>query len=103
MMNDREIGSLEVDLAETLDISTVQNLHADLKAALDNGDPVSLNGSAVARVDTAALQVLAAMFIAADGQQRKFELRSPSEALVHSAALLGIDEYIGLKSKNKTD
>ena len=103
MMNDREIGRLEVSLAETLDISTVRNLHADLKAALDNGDPVSLNGSAVARVDTAALQVLAAMFIDADGQQRKYELRSPSEALVHSAALLGIDEYIGLKSKNKTD
>jgi anti-anti-sigma regulatory factor len=103
MENHQEAGQLDVSLAETLDISTVQNLHADLKTALDNGDPVSLNGSAVVHIDTAALQVLAAMFIDAGGRQRKLEWRSPSEALVRSAQLLGIDEYIGLKSKKKLD
>jgi len=33
MENDQEAGQLDVSLAETLDISTVQNLHADLKTA----------------------------------------------------------------------
>lgn len=101
MTSTREVGKLDITLAETLDIATVRNLHAELKAVLDDGAPVSLNGSEVARIDTAALQVLAAMFVYADGQQRKLELHSPSETLARSAALLGIDEHIGLKAKNK--
>lgn len=103
MTSAREVGKQDVTLAESLDISTVRNLHAELKAALGGGDAVSLNGSAVERVDTAALQVLAAMFIDADGRQSRLELRSPSEALIRSASLLGIDEYIGLKAKNTID
>jgi len=103
MTSAREVGKLDITLADTLDIATVRNLHAELKAVLDDGAPVSLNGSEVARIDTAALQVLAAMFVYADGQQRKLELHSPSGTLAQSAALLGIDEHIGLKANKKTD
>jgi anti-anti-sigma regulatory factor len=103
MTSAREVGKLDISLAETLDISTVQNLHAELKASLDDGAPVSLNGSGVARIDTAALQALAAMFIYADEHQRKLELHSPSETLAHSAALLGIDQHVGIKIKSKPD
>ena len=96
-------AKLDIVLAETMDISTVQNLHIELKTALGSGDPVSLDGSNVVRADTAALQVLAAMFIDAKDRLPKPELNSPSEALTQSAALLGIDQYIGLKSKKTSD
>jgi len=92
----REDETLNVNLAETMDISTVQSLHAELQAALEGGDPIHLHGSAVERVDTAALQVLAAMFIYAAEHHGKLEMHSPSEALVHSAKLLGMTGYIGL-------
>jgi len=94
----REDKTLNVSLAETLDISTVQSLHAELQAALEGGAPICLNASAVERVDTAALQVLAAMFIYAAEHQSKLEMHSPSEALVHSAMLLGMAGHIGLNN-----
>jgi anti-anti-sigma regulatory factor len=98
MERTREIATLNVSLAETLDISTVQNLHGELQAALEGGSPVCLHGSAVERVDTAALQVLAALFIYADEHQSELEMQSPSEALVNSAMLLGIAGQIGLNN-----
>ena len=94
----REDKTLNVSLAETLDISGVQNLHGELRVALDSGAPVCLHGSAVERVDTAALQVLVALFIYANGHQGKLEMQSPSEALVHSAMLLGMAGHIGLNN-----
>ena len=94
----REDKTLNVCLAETLDISTVQNLRGELQVALDSGAPVCLYGSAVERVDTAALQVLAALFVYADRHQGKLEMQSPSEALVHSAMLLGMAGHIGLNN-----
>jgi anti-anti-sigma regulatory factor len=94
----QEDKTLNVSLAETLDISTVQNLHAELRVALEDGDPICLHGSAVERVDTAALQVLAALFRYAAERQGKLEMQSPSEALVHSAKLLGMAGYIGLNN-----
>ena len=102
-MNAREVGKQEFCLAETLDISTVQALHAELLAAFDNGDPVSLNGSKVARIDTAILQLLASAFVYAEEHQCKLDLQSPSEALVESATLLGINEHIGLIAKKDTE
>ena len=98
MESTREVETLNVSLAETLDISTVQNLHGELQAALDGGAPVTLHGSAVERVDTAALQLLAALFIYADEHQSKLEMQSTSEALVNSAMLLGMAGHIGLNN-----
>ena len=98
MESTREVETLNVSLAESLDISTVQNLHGKLQAALDSGSPICLHGSAVERVDTAALQVLAALFRYAAERQGKLEMQSPSEALVHSAKLLGMAGHIGLNN-----
>jgi len=103
MTSIREVGKLNIDLAETLDITVVQNFRAELKAALEKGSSVSLNGSGVEHIDTAALQVLAAAFRHDERHQPKLELRSPSEALAKSAVLLGIDGHIGLKADNKTN
>lgn len=99
-MDNRQIDVLDIRLAETLDISITQELHSELRSALDSGVPVSLHGSAVERVDTAALQLLVAMFIYADGHKYRLEWQSPSEALIRSAALLGVDRHIGLTNKN---
>ncbi|MEJ2565722.1 MAG: STAS domain-containing protein [Gammaproteobacteria bacterium] len=97
MMSAGAAGVWNVDLAETLDVSTVHTLYAELQAALDNGMPIVLNGSAVGRVDTAALQVLCSMFLHAGFNRCALEWRSTSEALVDSAKLLGVDKLIGLE------
>jgi anti-anti-sigma regulatory factor len=49
-------------------------------------------------IDTAALQVLAALFTDAEGRRCKLNWRSPSAALIRGAELLGIDDHIGLKA-----
>ncbi len=99
MVNAGKSAKREVRLKETLDIAAVRDLHAELKVALDGGNSLSLDGSEVVRIDTASLQMLAAMFAHADRHERDIALRSPSETLVQTAALLGVNEYIGLKLK----
>lgn len=99
MANTPEAGTLNIRLADTLDIFTMRSLYSELRSALDNDAPVFLQGSEVERVDAAALQMLAAMFIFAADHQYRLELQSPSEALVHGAALLSVDEYMGLKAR----
>ena len=97
MVSKQKIEGLEVNLAETLDISTVQALYAELRATLDKGTPIILYGTAVTHVDTSALQVLAAMFVYADEHQCELRLESPSDVLVKTAALLGLAAHIGIE------
>jgi anti-anti-sigma regulatory factor len=94
-----EVENREIRLGETLDIAAVQSLHGELKAAMAGDDTLSVDGSQVTRVDTASLQVLAAMFVYADLHERDVVLRAPSQALVQAAALLGVNECFGLKVK----
>lgn len=88
----------EIRLEEALDIGAVQALHAELKAAMA-GAALILDGSKVTRVDTASLQVLVAMFVYADLNKQNVRLQAPSQALVDTAKLLGISDYVELKEK----
>jgi len=82
----------EFRLGEVLEIGTVRALHAELKAALQVKMPLVLDGSRVARIDTAVLQLLAALLSGPGSMHRSVSLRSPSTALTKAAALLGLAE-----------
>jgi len=99
MVAPRRSGELNIGLDDTLGVSTVQCLHAELSFALDESESIVLDGSAVSQIDTAALQVLVGAFICAESRRCRVTLRSPSEVLLRSAKLLGIDKYIGLKNR----
>jgi anti-anti-sigma regulatory factor len=81
---------------ESLDISTVKELHSLLVQVLAAKQPVVLEGAQVTRVDTAALQVLGAFFQDARAQEISVRWDKPSEALGRSAALLGLTELLDL-------
>ena len=98
MVSATEAEVRKFNLAETLDIASVNNLYVDLRTLLDSGMPIILDGSAVSRADTAALQILVSMFMYAAAHQCKLEWHSPSAALVNVAALLGLDRHIGLNN-----
>lgn len=99
-MDKQQVETRDVRLAEVLDNSTAQALHSELRDVLDSGSPVSLHGSAVERVDTAALQVITALFLYADANKRTITWQSPSATLVRSAVLHGLDEWMCLMNKN---
>ena len=86
-----------IPLDEVLDISSVAEFRATLLDVLASRLPIVLDAAVVERVDTAALQVLTAFIQDARGQGLQVRWGSPSQALVHSAGLLGLVEVLGLE------
>lgn len=87
-----------VVLAPDLGIATVTELKDALAAALAKGAPVAVDASAVARVDTAALQLLMAFTRAMQDAGAALEWRAPSEAFARSAGRLGLLAALGCGS-----
>lgn len=84
---------------EMLDIAVAAELRAHLLEALAEKQPVTLDGGAVERADTAALQVLTAFFQDARSQGIEVQWSSASAALSRAAELLGIADILELKTK----
>lgn len=90
-----------VSLGEDLGIEASADLKQRLSAHLE--DPaVSLDGGAVRRVHTAAMQVLCAFFRSRGEHGRSTELAACSDALRDAARLLGLAGQLGL-SGNEQD
>ncbi len=86
-------------LNEVLDIAHVQECKQQLLPWMSQEAPIVIDGSAVARVDAAGLQLLASLFINAqhNGQQIHFE--QLSDVLAEGLALLGMADLMQLKSE----
>lgn len=102
------VGTQEEDgfivrLADTLDITGIDMLHAELRAAMESGAPIRLHGADIARIDTAAMQVLVSMFLSAELHKRDVEWCSCSVALMRTATLLGTDRYLRLSAEVRND
>jgi anti-anti-sigma regulatory factor len=85
-----------IKLANTVDIASAAKLHEELKVALANEQPVTLDGSDVERADTAALQLLYAFYRDAQQLAVTVEWLPPSEQLLETAAHIGLQEKLGL-------
>jgi ABC-type transporter Mla MlaB component len=86
-----------INCSESMDISVVETLQAQLIEALESGQTVVLDAHQVERADTAALQVLSAFFQDAKTQAQKIEWKEPSDALCRSAALLDLSNVLNLE------
>ena len=89
-----------ISCSESLDISGVTEMKAQLVQALEVQQVVVLDAHEVERADTAALQLLCAFFQDANAQTQAVEWKDPSEALCRSAALLDLSKVLNLETNS---
>lgn len=92
MSNDNNV----VKCPGSLTIAAVSGLHGELKTALETQQEIVLNGADVEVADTAALQLLCALFMDATTQDISIRWEGASKSLHASAKQIGVDEIIGL-------
>jgi len=80
-------------LPAVLDLTCAETLHDDLQACMTRGN-VRVDGSAVERVGTACLQLLAAAAVTVRAQGREFNLLTPSEPLLHAVRDVGLSSLL---------
>lgn len=95
-MSVEKTGSQPIVLDEVLDIANVKDLHARLLDGLQHSTAITLVGSGVERIDTAALQVLCALLHTAKSQGKTVTWQEPSGTLRSSAKLLGLEQILEL-------
>jgi anti-anti-sigma regulatory factor len=82
-------------LPPLLDLTAAEPLHRALLEHARSGDPLAVNGSAVVRVSTAAVQVLVAAAADARARGTSFQLREPSPELADALTDLGVASHFG--------
>ncbi|WP_188151665.1 STAS domain-containing protein [Teredinibacter waterburyi] len=89
---------IDFRLPENMTIATINSLHEQFEALVDKTDcdAVVLQGDAVARADTAGIQLLVAFIHASRERKIAITWDHPSEKLCSAAALLGLDKTIGI-------
>lgn len=80
---------------EVVDIRQVAELKPKLLQALEAANPILIQAETVERADTAGLQLLAAFFIEARARGLDISWLKPSEPLIRSARLIGLEEVLG--------
>lgn len=96
--NTRKKRALSVKCADTLTIALVQEYYQKLDKALTEERTVTLDASAVERIDAAMLQLFCAFRFAAQEKGLELRWKDASEAIIASATLLDMHESLGLKA-----
>ena len=81
-------------------IRTITSLQTELAERLDESGTVQIDGTAVDRVDTAGLQLLAAFVRDLRAEMRGVEWVGCSDALKKAAQALGLGAALGLGNDN---
>ena len=89
-------GETKIGLEGVLDISVANELHQQLKTALNEAKPVVLEAAQLERIDTAALQCLTIFFRDAQQDGINVEWRSPADCLLRAAETLGLSAHLHL-------
>jgi anti-anti-sigma regulatory factor len=90
-------GKRQIALPANLDHAVAHDLRAALVECLARGQDIDVNASEVSRPSTPAMQVLVAAYSAAeDGKSGAMELIAPSQAFRDFAAMLALEEALGL-------
>ena len=89
-------GECRVALGSELVIADAAGLHAQLGEALARTEPVVLDAAAVARMDTAGLQLLAAFVEARNEALANWHWENVGAALRECASQLGMERMLEL-------
>jgi anti-anti-sigma regulatory factor len=90
-----------VDLPEVLSIREVDDFKALLLDAVAHPEPVALHAETLVRIDTAGLQLLAALVRDRHQEGRVSYWASHSEALNIAAERLGLSALLGLSQDHQ--
>jgi anti-anti-sigma regulatory factor len=85
----------EWQLAAELDVTAADALLGELQRRVAQRDPILMDGSAVERISTACMQVLAAAAIAAQASGLPFDTIAPSAVLRDAILDLGLGHLLG--------
>ncbi len=83
-------------LPERFTVEAVADVMAELRARTVANVQIRVDLSAVAAIDTAALQLLAAASRDADGEGRAIAFESVPDTVADCARLLGLQRFLGL-------
>ncbi len=87
-------GNTELSLGTMLDAGSAAEFHQALKSALDTKNSLVLEASDVDRISTAGLQLILAASVECAGNNRRFELKNPSNKLRDGLNDLGLAEQV---------
>jgi anti-anti-sigma regulatory factor len=87
-------AKVQLTIPEVVTIAEVSSLAAECRRVLAAGQRLRVDGSRVQRIDTAGLQLLAALVADAARRRIGFEWSECSEALTSTARLLGMDRHL---------
>lgn len=90
-------GRTHLVLGAVVDISTAGLFYERLNKALSYKKPLVLNAGRVERIDTAAMQVLAAFCRTVRDRHLPLEWKTPSAGLQGAAEMLGLQAMLGLR------
>lgn len=93
------VGDPIVVLAANCSVKDAAALKTSLCAFSNHGDAVTLDVSAVERVDTATMQLLCAFVRDRSGRNQGVSWRGESQALQDAVRLLGVGALLGLETK----
>ena len=86
-----------VELAKDSTISNVADLCERLKAALDSGDPVTIDAGAAEKVDTAVMQLLCSFVRSAEALDIDVHWQGETAVVHDTACRLGLDTELSLQ------
>lgn len=78
------------------DISKSQSLKNDMLMLVNDNDEIDIDGSSVERIDGSALQLMCALFIYAKQNNLIIHWLDPSDALIRSSEILGVNKILEL-------
>lgn len=84
-------------LMEDMTLASISDAHIQLLSHLDGNDQLTLDGSCVAVIDTAGVQMLASFCRSLNHRNVEFNWHSPSTELKRIAALMDLEGPIGIK------
>lgn len=88
----------QINLPERFDIASVEDVHQQMEDALTQGKAVVIEGSAVTRLDTAALQLLVAFHAEAGNTHMEVSWAEPSSTIHQVFDFMQLGEHVGLSS-----
>lgn len=91
-----ESEAITVSCGEVLDISRVSEFYTELEMIINEGKSIELDASELERIDISGLQLLLSFYQKIKSSGHEFCWSSPSEQLVRSASLVGLDKLLGL-------
>ncbi|MEE9493870.1 MAG: STAS domain-containing protein [Gammaproteobacteria bacterium] len=93
---------MQLSLEKELTIACADSLRQQLQKLADNDDKeISIDGSAVERIDTAVLQLFVSFSKLLSGQERQLAWQDPSESLVESAEQIGLRNMLNISTDGK--